>query len=385
MSSIFPHLFCSKLHVEGASNRWKSWKDSLSFQRTLKILKKLKYQLQFLDEYVLDHPEVLLSPLRQKHDRFSPCSFEKAYGWKVETLQQQWNSIPSQEYRLDIIASLPEASLWGYSFFVATQEGTLLRDSSWDLRVFRKAGDRPSVTRRLSGKAVILPLHRCRNYFHWLLEVLPRVQLLEEEGLWNRIPVVIPRWEGFYKESLRLLGLDPKFYVEFDPDKDHFQFEEAIYPSRLGSIRKVAPTSVHYLREKLVPRDPKRSRKIYYSRRSASTRRVLNEEEFLPDLVSRGFEIFTGEGVSMENQIQIFSEATCVIGAHGAGLANLVFCAPMTPVLELMGSTYINPVMGELCDSGGLRYSVYVGQTEHEQGHYRVDRLSILDWLENIS
>ena len=39
------------------------------------------------------------------------------------------------------------------------------------------------------------------------------------------------------------------------------------------------------------------------------------------------------------DQVQLFNQAECVVGLHGAGFANLAFCEPGTNILELRSDT----------------------------------------------
>ncbi|MES2309967.1 MAG: glycosyltransferase family 61 protein [Verrucomicrobiota bacterium] len=376
-------LLGSDLQVEGRSHFIQRFREKESLRKTMKILDAHGYQLQFLEEYAEENPGCLLSPLTARHERFPAGAIQEILGFNPQSFRSQWDGVQSYEMRGDLVASLSEASLWGYPFFVLTQDQVLLQDCSWEMKVFRKVIDRPEVTRRIQGRAIILPLHRCRNYYHWVLEVLPRVQLLMEEELWGRIPVIVPPLQNFQMESLVALGLNPDLMIPFEPDRDHFEIEEAIYPSRVGAIRKVSPTSVEWLRKKLDPCVLNGNRKIYYSRSTSKTRRVLNEVEFIPELIRRGFEIFTGDKHSFLEQVALFAEAKVVVGAHGAGLANIAFCRPKTPVLELMARDYVNPCFGELCDSGRNPYSVLVGKPKYD-GNYRVNSKLLLDWVDRI-
>ncbi len=372
------------LQVEGRRGFFQKLREKESFRKTLKIIAHQGYRLQFLDQYVEDHPECLLSPLICRHQRFPACAIQKVLGFNEHRFRKAWDGIEGYEIRADVGGSLPKASLWGFPFFVLTEDQVLLHDCSWDIKAFRKVVDRPSVTQEILGRAIILPLHRSRNYYHWLIEVLPRIQLLMEEGLWNRVPVIVPPLQSFQSESLQALGLNPELMIPFNPEYDHFKIEEGIYPSRLGAIRKASRSSVDWLRGKLVPQGLEQKRKIYYSRSGAKTRRVLNEAEFLPELQKRGFEIFTGEGISFAEEVKLFAEAELVVGAHGAGLTNLVFCSPRVPVVELMGSDYVNPCFGELCDSGRNPYSVVVGKPKYA-GNYIINPKLLFNELDRLT
>ena len=46
--------------------------------------------------------------------------------------------------------------------------------------------------------------------------------------------------------------------------------------------------------------------------------------------------------LSLADQITLFSEAEAVVGPHGAGFTNLIWCAPDTKVLEFFSPLYVN-------------------------------------------
>ena len=52
-------------------------------------------------------------------------------------------------------------------------------------------------------------------------------------------------------------------------------------------------------------------------------------------LKSKGFKIFKLSNLDFKEQINIFNNAEIIIGPHGAGFANLVFCKKNTKVIEL--------------------------------------------------
>ena len=56
-------------------------------------------------------------------------------------------------------------------------------------------------------------------------------------------------------------------------------------------------------------------------------------------MISHGFQSLTLSKLSFIEQVKIFNSAETVVGLHGAGFANLVFCKPGTKVLELKSKT----------------------------------------------
>ncbi len=82
-------------------------------------------------------------------------------------------------------------------------------------------------------------------------------------------------------------------------------------------------------------------RKIYIARKT----RVLKNEADIRRLVSqRGFEIVALEELSVKQQASLFQSADTVVGMHGAGLTNLVFCRKDTRVIELADPDEVAPL-----------------------------------------
>lgn len=78
------------------------------------------------------------------------------------------------------------------------------------------------------------------------------------------------------------------------------------------------------------------SRRLYVSRRDATVRRLVNEDEVAALLAGLGFEVVELSGLDFEAQAELFAQASAIAGVHGAGLANLVFAAPGARVFEIM-------------------------------------------------
>ena len=100
------------------------------------------------------------------------------------------------------------------------------------------------------------------------------------------------------------------------------------------------------------PRPP--TRRLYISRRGSS-REAIDEEAVQALLRERGFEIY--EPSEHLSQPDDFRDAAIVVGAHGAGLANLAFCQPGSKVLELLPTDNAYPFYYSLAVSGDLEYS----------------------------
>jgi hypothetical protein len=102
--------------------------------------------------------------------------------------------------------------------------------------------------------------------------------------------------------------------------------------------------------------------RIFVSRRGARRRLLAAEEDaaFQAALAAAGFVAPTLAGRGLAEQARAFRGARCVVGPHGSGLANLLFCAPGSAVLELnaavAGEAAPRPHFRRLAERRGLDY-----------------------------
>ena len=61
------------------------------------------------------------------------------------------------------------------------------------------------------------------------------------------------------------------------------------------------------------------------------------------------------------SDLALFAAADIVVAAHGAGLANMVFCAPGTTVIEYMAPRYVFGCWHNLAERCGLDYHLIGG------------------------
>ena len=175
---------------------------------------------------------------------------------------------------------------------------------------------------------------------------MPRLEILRRASAtgWDTIDHFLIG-EGCHaiRESLRLLGIKESKLVVTRRDS-HFVCDLLVVPSFHGAPGNMPPWAIEFLREQFLGSSslPKSRRRIYVSRANASGRKIANEEEILPILTSRGFVCSELEEISLSAQIELFSKAEAVVAPHGAGLTNLVWCAPHTKVLEIFSPLYVN-------------------------------------------
>ena len=203
------------------------------------------------------------------------------------------------------------------------------------------------------------------NYFHWIFDCLPRLKLLNEVIEEIDYLFVPADFKKFHLDSLNLLGFDEDKLVKVD-NNTHITCENLFVPS-IGNTGIIPKWACKFLREAFLPANQKKPHRfIYISRKEAMYRRVINEEEVEDFLQKVGFEIIEMSKLSFLDQVKICSEARIVVGPHGAGLSNTVFCQS-SKVLEIFAPSYVNTCYWMLSNQVGNQYFYIIGQ-EHP-GH----------------
>jgi len=196
---------------------------------------------------------------------------------------------------------------------------------------------------------------RYRNYYHWTIECLPRIRAIRAfetetgQAVTPLVPASPPNW---MVASLRAVG--------YEAD-DLLVADASVYRASnlvVTSFPEPTRADARWLRETVLGNAEDASttatRNVYVSRRDARERLVRNEETVENVLDEYDFRSYTLSDLSVTEQAELFHGADVVVGAHGAGLSNLVY-AEDAVVVELFGekvkSNYEN-----LATTVGLRY-----------------------------
>lgn len=257
--------------------------------------------------------------------------------------------------------------------------------------------DRHSVFRRrrfpsprpLAGWYATLSYPSAFAYFHWLVESLPRMRLLEPylsalDGVF--VPDPLP---ASMQESLLLLGLRKDQLVPMQIGS-HYAPEHLLVPAYCAGLDLPAWVP-QYLRSRVVPVAPVRAdRRLYLSRGKVGKRRLLNEDSLLPILACHGFEVIHPQELGFLAQAQLFASAGCIVGPSGAALTNAMFAAPGGKLAVLQPHAGMGPhVFYSLASAAGLEYwelhgSIQSGSTAPEHADFCVDPAAFERWLSAV-
>lgn len=231
---------------------------------------------------------------------------------------------------------------------IITDDGLILRDTETYrddqhrlLNGKRDIRDEKSIF--FDGKLAVIASPGQENWYHWLLQALPRLKILAESGItYDKIYVgCIPyAWQ---QESLRMvlekLNI-PSSAILTTQENLIIQAKELIVPSVPFIPSKNRRTFPYwmttFIHDCFLPHDAcEAPQKIYISRSNASIRRVSNETELTNILKDRGFTIVHLENMPIAEQARYFNQASIIIGPHGSGFANLIFSIPHTTIIEI--------------------------------------------------
>ena len=282
--------------------------------------------------------------------------------------------IPSREMRVVIT---PNARLVGDGGAVVTSDGALVRETLWDdeqyWRDFAKP-DKIPPAEIVTGRAASLLSTWNSNYYHFLVDALPRLAVLDTIELDDSVRFVVPEslvpWQ---RQMLQRLDIPDHRLVACRGE--HVQVEELVWASAPAHVGFVTPFVVEWLQRRLGRGEPVSSeRRLYISRRGS--RELENEADVLKVLGHHGFEAVRPELLSFGEQARLFSEARYVVGAHGAGLANAVFAKRLT-LLELFQPGFFNPPYFTMAGAADWEYWYLVCGSSDGRGSTKAKQLRV--------
>jgi capsular polysaccharide biosynthesis protein len=225
-------------------------------------------------------------------------------------------------------------------------------------------------------------LHFTFGYYHWLVDGVPRVLDLIDDGIdFDEYPLIMPPLEMFQRELLRILGISPDRHVVIVGKDDWCHVGECIFPT--SNFPFAAPGLDDYwtqpngdalrrVRERILARLPNTNaesknapRRLYISRAKAAKRKLTAQSETAVRLIleSRGFQTVCLEDLPWDEQILLVSGAEAVVGVHGAGLTNILFAKSLS-LLEFQNPLEARAYFAVMARELNMEYAYIVGKLD---------------------
>lgn len=191
-----------------------------------------------------------------------------------------------------------------------------------------------------NGKcAYCLPFpHNSNNYYHVMSEAIYGLRYIKdissdtiiiyENDKYNLLKYFSSKMNIDFDRFIKATDImDVRYKFIFSPDKPPYYWDKKCF---------------NFFSQFVTPNN--NSKKIYISRINCHDARTLvNESDLEKELEANGVDIIHAEELSIQEQIEAFSSASTVIGPHGAGFTNILFCKPEFKFIELFSDKYVVP------------------------------------------
>ena len=268
----------------------------------------------------------------------------------------------------------------------------------------------PRKLRNLNGSVLSLLTGGAgnNNYWHWLFDVLPRFGLCSRSVNLNEIDYfLLPSLlKKFQKETLDCLNIPEHKRISSEKFR-HIKAKELIMTEHpivtSGNATKdnlnIPNWVMLWLKDSFLNQDTitnqKIKNKIYIDRVDTKSnhlpqRFIINEDEIKKYLLKNNFISVKLHETKFREQINLFHNAECIVGLHGAAFANIVFCKPGTKIIELRGLSTGDTVKN-LSKKNDLNYSsidveakeTYKFDYPTQHGSIQIPISSLIKALEN--
>jgi hypothetical protein len=200
------------------------------------------------------------------------------------------------------------------------------------------------------------------SYYHWLVQTIPGLDWSVRNIGADKITLLSGDLKPWQAEVLEILGYDRISRIVLDP-RHHYSIPRLDYSefqngSTAFEVSLSAQTIYDRMAAATVDRTPVDTDILYVARTDSMNRAAENEEALIKLLEAQGVRAVVPGSLSVRQQINLFGKARAVIGPHGAGLTNVIFCRPGTIFYELLPSHYLSPRFSRLAQAAGLNYQI---------------------------
>lgn len=239
------------------------------------------------------------------------------------------------------------------------------------------------------------------NYWHWMFDILPKIAILQKMVDFKKIDYFL--FPGiskkFQNETLNIFKIPQKKRLSSTVynhvySKNLIACDHPFISKNLVKDQKKFPKWIGTWYKKIIPLNKiKRERhlkKIYIDRSDSKNpyRSILNENELKKFLKSKSYKIVKLSNLSFLDQVKLFYNAKIIVGLHGAGFANIVFCRPKTKVIELGTTKRSQNIIYYLANKNKLNYKCILFKSDknnlkkssrHQDSHIKVNIQKIIN------
>lgn len=297
--------------------------------------------------------------------------------------------VPAQEIHAIAVRNLQIRA----SFLAIGRKGAMLKPHPWHLMMGDFPYQNPHLLNRGRHAAILeLPTTEIKvkepllvlgnmdanwhkNYYHWMLLILTRIQLARSLGLLNDRRLLLPyELTSWMKSSLDALGIQEDCIRSYRQDET-LVLEDALL---ISPVEYGTHTLIHALRNALFTEagisssiSSQSGRFLYISRKDVLSRPLINENKVIEIAGHCGFEIVKPEEYSLLDQVRMFASAQGIAGQAGAAFTNLIFAREGIRVLSIQKEVEAYPTFVDISTVLNQSHRWLLGRTDDrfQSGH----------------
>ena len=209
-------------------------------------------------------------------------------------------------------------------------------------------------------RAAILVQKWGYGFYHFINEMLPKIIRIAEYD--PTIPIITFYNTTFIKGLLESAGITNPI-IEYDA-RQPCHIKNAIHITDTASGNPT-PSDIELIRKRMQIQDTGVRDTIILIYRKESKRSIQNFFELRDALKTRfpqqKWAVF--DAMPLDHTIRLFQRAKIIIGAHGAGLSNMVFAPKGTPIIELSPADMFNACFWHLSWILGNNHTFIASET----------------------
>ncbi len=358
------------------------------------IQKFFKFIIQSLFKFIYGQIKEKLNPDTEKNVIIKKTSIEENFSYKFYLVK---NGRLYTDTIHDTAIIFKNKIVEGASFQLRNNKNVKCEENI----VFTKGT--PRIKKNISGTVLSLLTGGGgnSNYWHWLFDVLPRIYIAKNFINSEQVDYYLfpDLKQKFQQETLDFLNLPMKKRIS-SKNYRHFSASEIMITDHPYNILNdpdqdslnIPEWIILFLRKSFLTEDKdtnKFPKKIYIDRSDSKSghsmmRTILNESDVKKILKEKGYEFLVLSDYHFVDQVKMFNQATSIVGLHGAGFANTVFCKPNTKILELQSNT-AGAIIENISKKNNLIYDCISVKpkvvTDNQLGHIEIETNILKDKL----
>jgi len=252
----------------------------------------------------------------------------------------------------------------------------------------------PYFFKRINGRILnLLQGASGENYFHFMCDILPKIWLAKSIINLDQIDYFLVNKKIDWQVNIfELLGINSKKILPADKNR-HIKvknIQSVTHPWYLeGYIQEQVyniPSWIIYELRKYFLKKKKSNEKlkIFIDRSSSKFNhcKIMNNSELINFLEKRHFQIVKPEKLSLNDQVDIFNNAQIIVGGHGAGLTNIIFCEKNTNIIEFIPSSHPSQKCERISKILNLNYFRFITKDTKDDKRFPYNINVDLDELE---